>query len=510
MNATIESGVVQSAEQDRETIWIFGDQLNRSIDPLASAERDRAIILFVESQEHLVRRPWHQQRAHLITASMRRFASELRDEGFTVDYQRATSYREGVARHRSTFSPSSIIAMAPSSHSGRNFIASLGVTLVDDERFLTSPKDFTSLFGDKKRYTMETFYRWQRRRLGYLMDGDEPATGRWNYDEDNRQPLPKQGVTFPEPLVDVLDDLDHDILAQLPASTVGAAPVGLWPTSRSAALARLRHAIDEVLPRFGPYEDAMSTKSWHLAHTMLSPALNLGLLHPREVADAIETAYRSGAVPIASAEGLMRQVIGWREFVWCIYWAEGPEYAKRNELSATRPLPPLFRTGQTQMNCMSHVLQDVDTYAWTHHITRLMVLGNLGLLAGVVPLELMDWMSERFVDAAEWVMAPNVIGMALYADGGVMATKPYAAGGAYIDKMSDFCKDCVFDRRARTGPNACPFTTLYWDFIERHAGELRSNHRMSRQVAAAGKLSDLPDVRLRATEVLQQLDAGTL
>jgi deoxyribodipyrimidine photolyase-related protein len=506
----MKSGAMQSAMTGRSTIWVFGDQLNRSIGALASAQPDHSSILFIESQEHLNRRAWHQQRAHLIIASMRRFATALEREGFTVDYRRAASYREGVADHIATFSPSSVTAMAPSSHSGRQFVSSLGITLVDDDRFLTTPADFEALFGAKKRYTMETFYRWQRRRLGYLMDGEEPATGRWNYDEDNRQALPKQGVTFPEPITDELDDLDGEVIAQLPSTVVGSAPVGLWPTSRSSALARLDHVIKNVLPVFGPYEDAMTTKSWHLAHSMLSPALNLGLLHPREVADAIETAYRSGSVPIASAEGLLRQIIGWREFVWCIYWTQGPEYSKRNELSANRPLPPLFRSGQTQMNCVSQVLSDIDTYGWTHHIPRLMVLGNLGLLSGVSPRELMDWMWERFLDAAEWVMAPNVIGMALYADGGVMATKPYAAGGAYIDKMSDFCKGCVFDRKARTGPDACPFTTLYWDFIDRHSDQLKKNHRMSRQVAAMGNLNDLGDLRLRATQILARLDNGDL
>jgi deoxyribodipyrimidine photolyase-related protein len=493
-----------------DTIWVFGDQLNRAFGPLATAEPHRHTILFVESQEHLARRAWHQQRVHLIVTSMRRFAQELITDGFVVDYRRASTYHHGLTEHQTAFSPSSITAMAPSSYAGRAFVASLGVSLVDDDRFLTSPDEFQALFAGKKRFTMETFYRWQRHRLGYLMDGDEPATGRWNYDEDNRQALPKGGVDFPEPIKDQLDGLDREVIADLPDSVVGAVPAGWWPTSRSGALARLDHVITKVLPHFGPYEDAMTTSSWHLAHTMLSPALNLGLLHPREVADAIETAYRSGTVPIASAEGLLRQVIGWREFVWCLYWTQGPEYKNLNALNATRPLPPLFTSGSTAMNCVSQVLGDIDTYGWTHHIPRLMVLGNLGLISGINPIVLMDWMSERFVDAAEWVMAPNVIGMALYGDGGVMATKPYAAGGAYIDKMSDFCKDCVFDRKARTGPQACPFTTLYWHFLDRHHDQLRQNHRMARQVAAAGKLSDVEAVRIRAHEVLDRLDRGAL
>jgi len=494
----------------RTTIWVFGDQLNRSIGPLGRARPGTDRILFIESSEHLGRRSWHRQRAHLFVAGIRRLASELAADGFDVDRQRAPTYAEGLAAHRRAFTPDRVVAMAPSSFGGRRLLDRLGVDQTPDERFLTDVADFEALFHGKDRLTMETFYRWQRRRLGYLMDGDEPATGRWNYDEANRRSLPRGGVDFPEPVIDELDQLDAEVMADLPASLIGAPPCGIWPTSREAALARLRHAVDVVLPRFGPYEDAMTTTSWHLAHTLLSPALNLGLLHPREVADAIEAAYRSGAVEIASAEGLLRQIIGWREYVRCIYWSEGPEYLDRNELGAHRALPPVFRGAPTEMACVKSILLDVESYGWTHHIPRLMVLGNLGLLSGVEPRALMDWMWERFVDGAEWVMAPNVIGMTLHADGGRMATKPYAAGGAYIDKMSDFCGRCRFVRAERTGQDACPFTTLYWDFIARHADRFRHDPRMARQVAATKNLGDLAQVRVRAVEVLDRLDRGAL
>jgi deoxyribodipyrimidine photolyase-related protein len=492
------------------TVWVFGDQLNRNLGPLADARPGADRVLLIESAEHLGRRPWHRQRAHLIITAMRRFAAELTAAGFEVDHRVAPDYATGLAQHRDAYEPAGVVAMAPSSIRGRRHIEAFGVTLTPDERFLTDVADFERLFSGRKRRTMETFYRWQRQRLGYLMDGDEPATGRWNYDEENRRPLPKGGVEFPDPVVDPLDDLDTAVLAAVPDTTVGAPPLGLWPTSRDAALRRLRHAIDVVLPHFGPYEDAMTTRSWHLAHTMLSPPLNLGLLHPREVADEIEVAYRAGRVDIASAEGLLRQVIGWREYVWCTYWAEGEAYLDRNELDAHRPLPPAFTGAPTEMACLGHVLADVDTYGWTHHIPRLMVLGNLALTAGVEPHALMDWMWERFVDGAEWVMAPNVIGMSQFADGGVMATKPYAAGGAYIDRMSDFCGGCRFDRKARTGEDACPFTTLYWDFVARHADRFAGDARMARQVASARKLDDLPAVRTRAAEVLDRLDRGAL
>jgi deoxyribodipyrimidine photolyase-related protein len=254
----------------------------------------------------------------------------------------------------------------------------------------------------------------------------------------------------------------------------------------------------------------MTTASWQVGHSLLSPYLNLGMLSPGEVVAAVVAAYDAGRVPIASAEGFIRQVIGWREYVWGLYWLWGPEYAAANELDAHRPLPPAFTGAPTDMRCVQHTLQTLHDHGWVHHIQRLMVLGNLSLLAGVSPRALTDWMWAGFVDGAEWVMVPNVVGMALHADGGRMATKPYAAGGAYIDRMSDYCHGCRYDRTKRTGPDACPFTTLYWDFMARHEQRFVRNARVAQQVRAAHRLSDLPAVREQAVEVLRRLDAGEL
>jgi deoxyribodipyrimidine photolyase-related protein len=310
---------------------------------------------------------------------------------------------------------------------------------------------------------------------------------------------------------DPLDDLDRAVLADLGGTGWGAPPDGLWPTSREAARRRLDHAIGVVLPRFGPHQDAMLTGSWQMAHTLLSPALNLGWLHPREVCDAIEDAYRAGAVPVASAEGLLRQVLGWREYVWGLYWLWMPGWRDANELGASRPLPPAFTgAAPTRMACLAEALEGVRARAWVHHIQRLMVLGNLCLLAGVRPAELVEWMWASFVDGAEWVMLPNVVGMALYADGGRMATKPYASGGAYLNRMGDACGRCPYDPRRRTGPDACPYTTLYWDFLARHAGRLAAEPRVAPQVRAAPARPDLPAIRARAAEVLDLLDSGEL
>jgi deoxyribodipyrimidine photolyase-related protein len=513
----------------RETIWVFGDQLNRNIGPLADRQPSECRVLLVESAGKIASKRWHRQRAHLVIGSMRRFAAELVAAGFEVDLRQAPSLAAGLRAHVTEFAPSSITVMEPASFDGQRLVERLRVdaserggapiTIVANGQFLCHPSEFAQWASDKKSFKMEDFYRWQRRRLGLLMDPDptdptkptQPAGGQWNFDADNREPPPRDGRAWPTPLTDPLDQLDADVLEMLGDGCWGAPPDGTWATTRAGALRRLDYAIEVILPKFGPHEDAMLTTSWHLAHTLLSPYMNLGLLHPLEVCRAAEAAYRRGDVPIASAEGFIRQVIGWREYVWGVYWLWMPEYRHRNALEAHRPLPPVF-TGRatTRMRCVEHVLGDLYAHGYTHHIQRLMIISNLCLTAGVDPAEVVDWMWAGFVDGAEWVMLPNVIGMGLHADGGLMATKPYASGGAYIDKMSDYCKGCAYDRKQRVGPNACPFTTLYWDFLARHAEAFGRNPRIVQQVRSAQRLSDLDAVRARAVEVLAMLDAGTL
>jgi deoxyribodipyrimidine photolyase-related protein len=495
-----------------DTVWVLGDQLNRRLGPLAQANPATHRVLLVESAAKLAERPWHRQRAHLVITAMRRLGAELRAEGFDVDHRRAASLTAGFRAHVAEHAPGRVQVMEPASWDGLDLVRRLGCDVTPSEQFLCHRDTFAAWAATRRTLKMEDFYRWQRRRLGYLMDGDEPVTGRWNYDTENRRPPPRDGAgRWPAPLRTPLDDLDRAVLADLPRHCWGADPDGTWATSRAEALRRLDHFVVNVLPAFGPHEDAMTTASWHLAHSLLSPYLNLGLLLPGEVCDAVEAAYRRGEVPIASAEGFIRQVIGWREYVWGVYWLWMPAYRSANELGATRPLPPLYDgRAPTHMRCVEHALAAVRDHGWAHHIQRLMVLGNLALLAGVDPWATTTWMWASFVDGAEWVMVPNVIGMALHADGGRMATKPYAAGGAYIDRMSDYCRGCRYDRRRRTGDEACPFTTLYWDFLARHADRFARNPRLAQQVRAAERLADLPAVRERAGEVLELLDRGEL
>ena len=351
--------------------------------------------------------------------------------------------------------------MEPTSWDGRLELERLGVELVRNDLFLCHYDDFASWAAGRKRLTMEDFYRWQRLRLGVLMDvgadGPEPVGGKWNFDHDNREPPPRDGRSWPAIEQFELDDIDREVLDRLPATTFGADPDGTWPVTRTQALIRLNEFVEHGLTVFGPHEDAMLAAEWKLAHSVLSSSINLGLLHPTEVVAAVESAHRRGAAPLSSVEGFIRQVIGWREYVWGVYWLWMPAYRTSNVLGATRPVPPAF-TGDapTEMACVANVIRHVHDHGYAHHIERLMVLGNLALTAAVDPSAMTAWMRESFVDGADWVMLPNVVGMALFADGGMMATKPYASGGAYINKMSDSCTHVPFRPEAASRSRRLP------------------------------------------------------
>ena len=423
-----------------QTVWVLGDQLNRRLGPLREATPADTRVLLVESTAKLASARWHVQRAHLVLTAMRRFATELREEGFEVDHRRSASLPAGLAEHRARYRPARVVAMEPASYDGLLMLRRHGVEVTRSDQFLCHYGDFADWVASRRSVRMEDFYRHQRRRLGYLMDGDEPAGGRWNFDADNREPPPRDGRAWPLPLRTPLDGVDRAVLADLAAlgenATWGAPPDGTWATSRAEALRRLEHAVTAVLPAFGPHEDAMLSTNWHLAHTLLSPYLNLGLLLPAEVCDAAEAAHRAGRVPIASAEGFIRQVIGWREYVWGRYWQWVPDHRSANELGAHRPLPPVFADPgvatekrsemhtemHTEMRCLATVLRDVHDHGWTHHIQRLMVLGSHALQRGYEPRALNEWFSTAFVDGFAWVMPANVLGMSQHADGGRMAT----------------------------------------------------------------------------------------
>ena len=506
------TGLLYAEAMSLPTIWVFGDQLNRGIGALATATPLTHRVLFIESAAKISSQKWHIQRAHFIVASMRKFAHELRSAGFHVDYRMVKSMGQGIKEHVREFAPSEIVATEPNSYASRLLAHDLGVRTVSSNQFLCHPSEYQGFLGARKSIKMEDFYRWQRKRLNVLMDGSEPTGDRWNFDDENRQPPPKTGHDrWPVPALYELDEVDEQVLAAVQSHCFGKLPVGQWATTREGALERLQFFIERVLPVFGEHEDAMLKSNWHLAHSLLSPYLNNGLLLPSEVVEAAQSAFREGKVPLNSAEGFIRQIIGWREYIWNCYWQWMPEYAHMNALSADVDLPPMFTNpSKTSMACMKSVLSGVNERSYSHHIERLMVLGNFALIAGVNPQQLTRWMWNSYIDAAEWVMVPNVIGMSQYADGGMLATKPYASGGAYIDRMSDHCKGCVYDRKKRTGDDACPFTVLYWDFFLRHQERFVKNPRVARQVRAAQQLQDRDELQVVAVAMMKKLNKGAL
>ena len=491
-------------------IYVGFDQLNRNYGALKLADKSSDQIVMVESQRMIVGRKWHRQRLQFLISSARHFAAELSADGWQVNYLKSETTVSGLAAIAAKFPGQEIISATPNSFRLKNSLSEFGVQFVENNFFLTSPDLFNQWAEAQKKFTMENFYRAQRKRLNILMEGTEPVGGAWNFDVDNRLPPPKSHDWGTNLYFDS-DEIDREVSAELPDTAWGKLPGKTWGTTRAEAVAQMNHFFKNHFKDFGPFEDAMPADSWTAHHSLLSPYLNNGLLHASEVVAAAIRRFEEGDISIASCEGFIRQVIGWREYINGMYWYLGEDYREHNGLNANRKLLPLFHDPEkTKMNCVKTVVTDVQNYGWTHHIPRLMVLSNLALITGTSPQEFLDWMREVFIDAADWVMVPNVIGMGTHADGGILMTKPYASGGAYISKMGQFCKGCAYDPKKRTGDDACPFTTLYWDFLDRNLDALKNNHRMFQQVNGLKRLSDVPMVKERAAEVLKGLDKGQI
>ena len=489
----------------KRIIYIPFDHLHRKFGALKDADPKDDLIVLVESARMTTGRNWHKERLFFLISSARHFAKSLEDEGFKVEYVKAATTVAGLKIVQKNYLKLPIVCAEPSSFRQFEALKAHGVIFVENDFFLTPRALFHSWAKDQKNYLMENFYRKQRTRLNILMEGNEPVGGSWNFDKENRLPPPKK-YEGPKYLEHQRDEIDNQVSLE-----ISHEPTKTWATTRKGALAQLKNFIDNHFAEFGPLEDAMTTDNWALHHSVLSPYLNNGLLHPSEVIRAAVQAFNKGSIPIESAEGFIRQVIGWREYVNGMYWFLGPDYRENNQLNATRKLLPLFNDpNKTQMNCIKQTVTDIDDRAWVHHIPRLMLLSNLALITGTNPQEFLEWMREVFIDASEWVMVPNVIGMGVHADGGTMMTKPYAAGGAYISRMSNYCKPCAYDPKLRVGDKACPFTTLYWDFLDRHKEAFVKNHRMSQQIFGLNRLSDLPELKERAMDVLEGLEAGTI
>ena len=479
--------------------WLFGDQLGNHF-----TDDHDGDFLIVESQRVFARRRFHRAKAQLILSAMRHRAAEL---GERCRYVKAATYAEAV---RQVEEPLQVIA--PTSYAAVALVRRLGeqrdVERLPARGFVTAREDFTRWAEGRgrRRLLMEDFYRDARLRHGVLLEGRDPVGGRWNFDHENREPPPRGRATLgvDEPLWPVEDEIDDEVRADLDrwerdgeVSFVGRDGPRLFAATREEAQERFEHFVEHRLPTFGAYEDAILEQDPWMSHALISAPMNLGLLDPREVVRRAEEAYRSGHAPLASVEGFVRQVMGWRDYIWHLYWHLGEDYRHRNELRATVPVPDWFAEldgGATRARCLSHTLDAVADRGWVHHIPRLMVLGSYGLQRGWAPEELTGWFHRSFVDGYDWVMVPNVVGMSQHADGGVLATKPYTSGGAYVNRMSDHCSSCELNPKVRVGEDACPFTAGYWWFMDRHREDFASNRRLAQPLRGLDRLTDLDEL----------------
>lgn len=472
---------------------LFADQLGPHF--LGDAPDDD--VLLVEARSVFRRRTVHRQKAHLLLSALRHRAAELGPRARLV---RTSTYGEALARVGTDGRDLTVVD--PTSYAARRWVRSRGTTVLPARGFTLDEDEFRAWLGSR-RPVLEDFYRWQRRRLDVLVEPDgEPVSGRWNFDADNRLPPPKGAATLglAHPWRPEEDDIDAEVRRDLDrwaadgdVAFLGVDAPRTFAATRAEALAALDDFVAHRLVAFGPYEDAMLRGDWAMGHSLLSVPLNLGLLDPLEVVAAAVTAYADGRAPLQSVEALVRQVLGWREWAWQLYWAGGEDYVRRNALGATAPLPDWFASLDADAvgaACLRTTLAAVRDRGWAHHIERLMVLGNWALQRGYDPAATAAWFRDAFVDGYDWVMTTNVVGMALYADGGRMATKPYAAGGAYLNRMSDSCRGCRYSPSVRVGPTGCPFTAGYWAFLDRNHELLRGNHRLAQPFAGLARLAD--------------------
>ncbi|GJE62220.1 cryptochrome/photolyase family protein [Methylobacterium trifolii] len=495
--------------------FVLGDQLTRTIPTLSDLDPEADTVLMVEVAEETTYVPHHKQKIAFVLSAMRHFADDLRAEGIQVDYVRLDdpdntgSFTGELERAARRHLPDRIVVTEPGEARVMDAVDgwfsrfNIPVEVRPDDRFYCSREAFADWARGRRSYRMEAFYRVMRERTGLLIQGGEPEGGRWNFDAENRKPwpadeAPPQRLRF-DP--DATTRSVMDLVSRRFAGHFGEIEDFGWGVTRAQALESLDAFATGCLPSFGDYQDAMLAGAPFLYHATLSPYINAGLLTAREVVDRALAEHEAGRVPLNAIEGFVRQILGWREFVRGVYWLHMPAYKTSNALGAERALPSLYWTGETPMNCMHQAIEDTRHQAYAHHINRLMITGNFALLAGIRPAEIEEWYLCVYADAYEWVELPNVHGMATFADGGLMSSKPYAAGGAYIDRMSNYCTTCAYSPKIKTGPRACPFNYLYWAFLIRNAPHLENNHRMTMPYRTLSKW----DAR-RKGEIVAQAD----
>ncbi len=489
-------------------IPILGDQLSRDISSLSDQEPDNCVLLMMEVDAETTYVKHHKAKIAYILSAMRHHAAALQERGWTVDYVKldapdnAGSFSGEIARALERHDIGAIRITEAGEWRVMAMIENwqdqfdLPVTICPDQRFVATHQDFDNWAEGKKQLRMEFFYREMRRKTGLLLDEDgKPEGGKWNYDAENRKPA-KTDLTMPQPIRFQPDAVTQEVL-DLVAKRFSDHPGSLehfhFAVTHEEALRQRRQFLDHALAQFGDYQDAMLTGEPFLWHSILSPYLNSGLLDPLDLCQEVADLYAADKVPLNAAEGFIRQIIGWREYVRGIYWREGPDYAYRNFLEAKRPLPDFYYTGDTDMLCLSEAIGQTLDLAYAHHIQRLMITGNFALIAGIDPHAVHLWYLEVYADAYEWVELPNTLGMSQFGDGGIIASKPYASSGNYINKMSDHCGDCRYDVKQRTGKDACPFNALYWDFLARNEEALKDNNRLAMPYRTWNKME--PDVQ---------------
>ncbi len=513
---------MMSAMSEKILIPILGDQLSMDISSLKGQNPKDCILLMMEVEDETTYVRHHKAKIAYILSAMRHHAKALAERGWSVDYVKLTD-----PGNRGSFSGE--IARALERHRiDRIRITEAGewrvmamienwedqfaipVSICPDRRFIATHQDFTNWAEGKKQLRMEFFYREMRRKTGILLDRDDkPEGGKWNYDSANRKPV-KGDLSIPQPIRFRPDDITEQVLAMV-AEEFPSHPGSLdqfhFAVTHEEAMRQKRKFLDEALPRFGDYQDALLSGEPFLWHSILSPYINSGLLDPLDLCHEVEQRYRDGDVPLNAAEGFIRQMIGWREYMRGIYWREGPDYVDRNFLEAKRPLPEFYYSGETDMHCLSEAIGQTLDLAYAHHIQRLMITGNFALIAGLDPQAVHQWYLEVYADAYEWVELPNTLGMSQFADGGIIASKPYASSGNYINKMSDYCQKCPYDVKKRVGEKACPFNALYWDFLDRNKDRLADNNRLAMPYRTWKKMESetRDDIRRQAKSFLDQL-----
>lgn len=483
---------------------VLGDQLSSTISSLQDCDKSQDIILMAELWDEATYVKHHKKKIAFVFSAMRHFAKELQGNQFKVEYitldakDNTGSFKGEVGRILKRYKIKRMVVTHPGEYrllvdmQQWESTFAVEVEIRDDTRFLCPLETFKRWANERKQPRMEYFYREMRKRHAILMEDDTPVGGQWNYDSDNRK-APKKGLTIPEPCQIERDAITNTVIAlvaeRFPTHFGDLEPFH-FAVNRAQAQQVLHHFIHHRLKYFGDYQDAMLENEPWMYHSHLSFYLNSGLLLPLECVQAAENAYRSQQAPLNAVEGFIRQVIGWREYVRGIYWLKMPDYESANFFTAQRPLPDFYWTAQTEMNCLQQCVLQTTQHAYAHHIQRLMVLGNFALLAGIHPSQINEWFLIVYADAYQWVELPNVSGMILFADGGYLASKPYAASGSYINKMSDYCKNCRYKVNKKNGADACPFNYLYWDFLARNHDKIKSNPRVGMMYQTYNRMSE--------------------